>query len=432
MRQLRNLILFAALVVLCVMYSGQIIRWILLGIDILQPFAVGGMIAFVLNLPMKFAEERLLGRWRGKTADKLRRPVSLLISMVFVAVLLVIVMMAVVPQLGRTINDLGQKIPEFFNQVLAWLEDLSRQYPQLRQYLGPLVDSEASLEQSWASLDQLLAGLAQFMKEGGASVITTTIGVASGIIGTFVKGIISFIFALYILAAKEKLADQGKRILRAFAPERIEKGVLYLCSLLYRNFSHFITGQCLEAVILGTIFVVTMSILQMPYAIMIGVLIAFTALIPVVGAFIGCIVGAFLILVDTPEMAFWFVVLFLVIQQIEGNLIYPRVVGESVGLPAIWVLAAVSVGGSLFGFAGMLLFIPLVSTGYMLLRDEVNARNRRDGEAEKSCGTSPAADAAEGSKGKEPETAGSRRKNGEEKGETQNPSRQEYAEPERE
>lgn len=377
MRQIRNLILFAAVVVLCVMYSGQIVRWIFLGIDILEPFAVGGMIAFVLNLPMKFVEERLLGRWKGKAADKLRRPLSLLAAIVFVAVLIVIVVMAVLPQLGRTINDLGQKIPEFFQQVVAWLGDLERQYPQLGQYLGPFLDSGESLEQSWASMDQLAARLMDFLKEGGVSVITTTIGVASGIIGTFVKGIISFIFALYILAAKEKLADQGKRILHAFAPEKVEKGTLSLCSLLYRNFSHFITGQCVEAVIIGTIFVITMSLFRMPYAVMIGVLIAFTALIPVVGAFIGCILGAFLILVDAPEMAFWFVVLFLIIQQIEGNLIYPRVVGESVELPAIWVLAAVSVGGSLFGFAGMLVFIPLVSTGYMLLRDEVNARNRR-------------------------------------------------------
>ena len=376
-RQIRNLILFAAVVVLCVMYSGQIVRWIFLGIDILEPFAVGGMIAFVLNLPMKFVEERLLGRWKGKAADKLRRPLSLLAAIVFVAVLIVIVVMAVLPQLGRTINDLGQKIPEFFQQVVAWLGDLERQYPQLGQYLGPFLDSGESLEQSWASMDQLAARLMDFLKEGVVSVITTTIGVASGIIGTFVKGIISFIFALYILAAKEKLADQGKRILHAFAPEKVEKGTLSLCSLLYRNFSHFITGQCVEAVIIGTIFVITMSLFRMPYAVMIGVLIAFTALIPVVGAFIGCILGAFLILVDAPEMAFWFVVLFLIIQQIEGNLIYPRVVGESVGLPAIWVLAAVSVGGSLFGFAGMLVFIPLVSTGYMLLRDEVNARNRR-------------------------------------------------------
>lgn len=376
-RQIRNLILFAAVVVLCVMYSGQIVRWIFLGIDILEPFAVGGMIAFVLNLPMKFVEERLLGRWKGKAADKLRRPLSLLAAIVFVAVLIVIVVMAVLPQLGRTINDLGQKIPEFFQQVVAWLGDLERQYPQLGQYLGPFLDSGESLEQSWDSMDQLAARLMDFLKEGGVSVITTTIGVASGIIGTFVKGIISFIFALYILAAKEKLADQGKRILHAFAPEKVEKGTLSLCSLLYRNFSHFITGQCVEAVIIGTIFVITMSLFRMPYAVMIGVLIAFTALIPVVGAFIGCILGAFLILVDAPEMAFWFVVLFLIIQQIEGNLIYPRVVGESVGLPAIWVLAAVSVGGSLFGFVGMLVFIPLVSTGYMLLRDEVNARNRR-------------------------------------------------------
>lgn len=423
-RQIRNLILFAAAVVLCVMHSGQIARLILLGIDILQPFAVGGMIAFVLNLPMKFVEERLLGKWRGRTADKLRRPVSLLAGMVFVAALFAVVMMAVIPQLGRTINDLGQKIPEFFDQVMVWLEDLSRQYPQLGQYLEPFLGSGGSLEQSWASLDQPLNRLIDFLKEGGVSVITTTIGVASGIIGTFVKGIISFIFALYILAAKEKLADQGKRILHAFAPERVEKSVLHLCSLLYRNFSHFITGQCLEAVIIGTIFVITMSVLRMPYAVMIGVLIAFTALIPVVGAFIGCILGAFLILVDTPEMAFWFVVLFLVIQQIEGNLIYPRVVGESVGLPAIWVLAAVSVGGSLFGFAGMLLFIPLVSTGYMLLRDEVNARNRRrDGREKGNCD----ADSDNGCSGN---TGSGVTEEKERK--VENSPRREHAEPERE
>ena len=150
-----------------------------------------------------------------------------------------------------------------------------------------------------------------------------------------------------------------------------------VCSMLYRNFSNFISGQCLEAVILGMMFVVTMTILGMPYAILVGMLISFTALIPIVGAFIGCFVGAFLILVDTPQKALWFIILFLLLQQIEGNLIYPKVVGSSVGLPAIWVLMAVSVGGSLFGIFGMLSFIPLVSTFYMLLRDDVNERNER-------------------------------------------------------
>lgn len=147
--------------------------------------------------------------------------------------------------------------------------------------------------------------------------------------------------------------------------------------LLYVNFSNFVSGQCLEAVILGGMFVVSMTIFQLPYTMMVGVLIAFTALIPIVGAFIGCFVGAFLIFVDNPIRAVVFVVLFLVLQQIEGNLIYPKVVGNKVGLPAIWVLAAVSIGGSLFGIPGMLFFIPLVSTVYILIRDSVNERNRQ-------------------------------------------------------
>ena len=148
-----------------------------------------------------------------------------------------------------------------------------------------------------------------------------------------------------------------------------------MCGLLHTNFSHFITGQCTEAVILGLMFVITMTLFRFDYAVMIGVLIAFTALIPIVGAFIGCFIGAFLMLVDDPVRAFWFLILFVVLQQIEGNLIYPHVVGNSVGLPSIWVLAAVSVGGSLMGVFGMLVFIPLLSTVYVLLKEDVNKRN---------------------------------------------------------
>ena len=149
-----------------------------------------------------------------------------------------------------------------------------------------------------------------------------------------------------------------------------------MCGLLHTNFSHFITGQCTEAVILGLMFVITMTLFRFDYAVMIGVLIAFTALIPIVGAFIGCFIGAFLMLVDDPVRAFWFLILFVVLQQIEGNLIYPHVVGNSVGLPSIWVLAAVTIGGSLMGVFGMLVFIPLLSTVYMLLREDVNKKNK--------------------------------------------------------
>ena len=208
-------------------------------------------------------------------------------------------------------------------------------------------------------------------------MLNSTIGIASSVVSGFTNLFIGLVFSVYVLAQKEKLAGQVKRVLSAFLPEKINNSVLYVCALLNKNFTNFITGQCLEAVILGTMFVIAMTIFRMPYAVMIGVLIAFTALIPIVGAFIGCVVGAFLILLVNPWKALAFIVLFLVLQQIEGNLIYPRVVGSSVGLPAMWVLVAVTIGGSLFGIMGMLVFIPLISTVYALLRECVNRRNEK-------------------------------------------------------
>ena len=257
-------------------------------------------------------------------------------------------------------------------EKLKELEKLTIQYPELAKQ----VENLEELNLDW---DTALDNMVDFMKNGAVDMLNSTVSVASGIISGIVNAVISFIFALYILAQKERLADQGKRILTAYLPGNVSGRVLEICSLLYRNFSSFITGQCLEAVILGAMFVVSMSIFRMPYALMVGVLIAFTALIPIVGAFIGCAVGAFLILIDNPLLALWFVILFLVLQQVEGNLIYPHVVGSSVGLPSIWVLAAASVGGSLMGIVGMLVFIPLTSVLYTLFREFVNGRLKRKG-----------------------------------------------------
>ena len=173
---------------------------------------------------------------------------------------------------------------------------------------------------------------------------------------------------------KERLGRQVRKVLQAFMPAKRVARVIYICSLSYRTFSNFITGQCIEAVILGTMFFIVMSIFQFPYALLVGVLIAFTALIPIFGAFIGCIVGALLILMVNPMQALMFVIMFLILQQIEGNLIYPHVVGNSVGLPSIWVLVAVTLGGNLMGVAGMLIFIPLMSVAYALFREWVYRR----------------------------------------------------------
>ncbi len=368
LRQIRHLMLLAALLILALIYSNQVFQGIGFLFGIFSPFLIGGAIAFVLNIPMKAFEEKMLASWKGKSARSCKRPLCLVLSIVAVALVITVVIGTVVPQVASTASEVGKKIPAFMEQVMEELDLLTKKYPELTNQINKL-----DLEKiNW---DSMLNSIFDFLRNGAGDMLNSTVTVASGIISGIVNVVISFIFALYILAQKERLEDQGRRIISAYLPEAAGRKTLEVCSLLYRNFSSFITGQCLEAVILGFMFVISMSVFRMPYALMIGVLIAFTALIPIVGAFIGCAVGAFLILIDNPLQALWFIILFLILQQIEGNLIYPKVVGNSVGLPAIWVLMAVSVGGSLMGISGMLLFIPLMSTGYTLLRESVNKKN---------------------------------------------------------
>ena len=227
--------------------------------------------------------------------------------------------------------------------------------------------------------DKVLNGIMSFFKNGAGSVLGSTFTVAKNIVSGVTTFVIAFVFACYILLQKERLNIQIRKVMYAYLKNEYVEKILDVCSLTYKTFSSFLTGQCVEAVILGAMFVVTMTVFRLPYALLVGVLIAFTALIPIFGAFIGCVVGAFLILMVAPMKAVIFVIMFLVLQQIEGNLIYPRVVGGSVGLPSIWVLAAVSIGGSLMGVVGMLVFIPIVSVIYTLLRNDVYGQLAKKG-----------------------------------------------------
>lgn len=367
-RQIRGIILFLAAVVLLIMYSGKVLAGIGMLLDIMMPFLAGGAIAFVLNIPMRAIEERLLGRWKGRVARVLKRPVSLILAIIFIAAILTFVIMTAVPKLQETVGLLGIQIPAFAKRLMQWLEEIADSNPFLLEKLNEL--EEVKID--WNSLFDKVSG---FLTTGMGSVLNSAVTVAGSIIGGTVNTFIAIVFAIYILSQKEKLANQGDRILSAYFSEKTRAKAEKVLALLYKNFSSFISGQCMEAVILGSMFVIVMTILGFPYALLIGVLIAFLALIPIVGAFVGCFLGALLILMNDPVQAFWFVIMFLILQQIEGNLIYPHVVGNSVGLPSLWVLAAVSVGGSLFGVVGMLCFIPLVSTGYALLRESVNSRN---------------------------------------------------------
>lgn len=375
-KQIRGLILFVAVVILLIIYSGSVLEGLQMLLGMLVPFLTGGAIAFVLNLPLRTIENKLMKKWNGKVTGRLKRPLSILLSIVFVLLILTLVIYTVVPAIKETVGLLTVQIPIFAGQVIDRMEKLAADYPDMLVKLQQLENMEVDWE-------VMFSKVSSFLTNGMGNVLTSAFSVASSIIGGVVNTFIAFVFAIYILAQKEKLASQGQRILHAYLNEKLCARVNHVLKLLHRNFSNFITGQCMEAVILGCMFIIVLSIFQFKYALLIGVLIAFLSLIPIVGAFVGCFLSAFLLLMDNPVRALWFVVIFLILQQIEGNLIYPHVVGGSVGLPSIWVLVAVSIGGSLFGVLGMLCFIPLVSTAYSLLRESVNRRNlvKQKGEA---------------------------------------------------
>ena len=323
-------------------------------LSMLSPFLLGGAMAFILNVPMRTIER---GVFRG-AAGKVRRPLSLLLTLIAVIGVLVLASCVIGPGIGEAASSITAQIPYAIQRLQNHLEQLSAYLPQLQEYLG-------TLDFNWATISKRALEIAQAWGSGLVNSGGVLIGgVVSGV-STFV---IALIFSFYILLQKEKLSRQGRQVLYALLPERGADRALESLRLSERTFSSFLSGQCLEAVILGTLFVISMTIFRLPYALLVGVLISLTALIPIVGAFIGCAVGALLIAVTDPWKALLFIVLFLVLQQVEGNLIYPHVVGSSVGLPSIWVLAAVTLGGKLMGIVGMLFFIPLCSVFYALFR----------------------------------------------------------------
>ncbi len=363
-KKIRGLILFTVVVVVAGVNYRRLFDVAAALFHITWPFILGAAIAFILNVPMRNIERHMT--IFGKNS-KLRRPLSLVMTIFLVAGILFLVTFVVTPQLVKTFLNLQSSVPLFFAGVQAEAERLFASYPQMLEYLN-------NVEIDW---QQILQDMVAFLKSGAGTMLNTTFSAAISIVSGVSTFLIGFIFAIYILLQKETLGRQVKKLLNAFLPEAVTKRVVEITALTERTFSSFLTGQCVEAVILGTMFFIALSLLRLPYALLIGVLIAFTALIPIFGAFVGLGVGVFLMLMVDPMDALIFTITFFVLQQIEGNLIYPYVVGNSVGLPSIWVLVAVTLGGSMMGIVGMLIFIPLCSVLYALLRDEVNVREIR-------------------------------------------------------
>ena len=368
-KKIRELIVFTALLVVA-LWKFDVVLGVLKTIwDIIFPFVLGGAIAFLTNVPMSFLEKKIFEKVKkkNKIVRKLKRPISLILTIVLVVGVIALVMFGVIPQLTRTMGTLVTSINDFIPQMQSWIGDFFHN----NQEIMNLVD------QIEFDPDQAIKWGISLLGNGAGNMMNTTMSAVSSIVSGVATFFIAFSFACYILFQKEKLHIQIRKVFFAFLPRQKADAFLKVCSLTYRTFANFLAGQCLEAVILGSMFVVTLSILRMPYALLIGVLIAFTALIPIFGAFIGCAVGSFLIFMVSPQQAILFVIVFLVLQQIEGNLIYPHVVGESVGLPSIWVLAAVTIGGNLMGIVGMLVFIPMLSVLYTIFREFVYLRLKK-------------------------------------------------------
>ena len=368
-KKIRELIVFTALLVVA-LWKFDVVLGVLKTIwDIIFPFVFGGAIAFLTNVPMSFLEKKIFEnvKKKNKIVRKLKRPISLILTIVLVVGVIVLVMFGVIPQLTRTMGTLVTSINDFIPQMQSWIGEFFHN----NQEIMNLVD------QIEFDPDQAIKWGISLLGNGAGNMMNTTMSAVGSIVSGVATFFIAFSFACYILFQKEKLHIQIRKVFFAFLPRQKADTFLKVCSLTYRTFANFLAGQCLEAVILGSMFVVTLSILRMPYALLIGILIAFTALIPIFGAFIGCAVGSFLIFMVNPQQAILFVIVFLVLQQIEGNLIYPYVVGESVGLPSIWVLAAVTIGGNLMGIVGMLVFIPLLSVLYTIFREFVYLRLKK-------------------------------------------------------
>ena len=330
---------------------------------ILTPFILGGAIAFILNVPITKLEKHMFKKpkYQNEKWNGIRRALAMVIVIILTLVAIVAIILLVVPELSKTIVNLAQQVPEGLEKLSKWLAKSTAKYPEVSEKISNFTKNS----------EKAINTMLSYLSSKGSSIISGGFGVITGILSTVTTIFIGFIFSIYLLGNKDKLALQAKKIIYAMLSEERADKLLRIARLSNRTFGNFISGQCLNAFMLGCEFIIVLSILQMPYALLIGILCMLCALIPILGAFIGLAIGSLLILLVSPVKALVFAIVFTALLQIEANLFYPHVVGSSVGLPGMWVLMSVNVGGSLFGLVGMLILIPVASVLYTLFREHV-------------------------------------------------------------
>lgn len=353
---------------LCVRYWDNLTGLTALALNAAAPLIMGGAIAYFVNIIMSFFERHYVKKCRFQVIMKQKRLICMILAFLSLIGIIFLIFNLVLPELINCIKELVQEGPAAIESIYAALKDNT----DLAQY-ADILDRNVTLNQ--AALEEKLSQAVGMLINGVGGVVNSVFLAVTSVVSAIVTLVVGLIFSIYLLLGKERFGRQIKLVICTYLPKGHKK-LFYVLDTVNRSFHSFIVGQCTEAVILGSLCMVGMWILRFPYAVMIGVLIGFTALIPIAGAYIGAGVGAFMIFTVSPLKAVLFLVFIVVLQQLEGNLIYPRVVGNSIGLPGIWVLAAITIGGGILGIGGMLLAVPLTAAAYQLLRDDVHARNR--------------------------------------------------------
>ena len=354
----------AGLIVLAIVNFDRLKNIFSYLLTISMPIILGFIIAYVLNIPMVMLEKLYFPNSDSIVIKKTRRPVSILVSIIIITIVLIFILNLVIPQLISVFGRIIEIIPLLANGIQNWVIENEEIFP-------PLAEFAEAFKIDWQNIVTNMISIANRFT---TNIIETTLSTVGSVFSIVVNLFLSLMISLYVLMSKETLGRQFKILSETYLPERGHKGLMYVLEVTDFSFRHFITGEVLEALILGSLVTVGMWIFQFPYASMIGALTGVTALIPVLGAYISGAIGFIMIFVDSPIQALTFIVFIIVIQQLEGNLIYPRVVGGSIGLPGLWVLISITIGGGLLGIWGMLLAVPLVSTLFKLLKNDIEYR----------------------------------------------------------
>lgn len=363
-KRLIQLVVLAAVLILFIKYSDWFLGALSLAGSVIRPLITGCIIAYILNIPVSMIEKAPGFRSASSPLYRIRRPVSIIGSLVIISTIIALIILIVIPQLIQAVGVLTDEIPRAVSSLVVWISSSDRDWPRLQNLLE-------SLNLNWAQLFQRAVSQ---LTSGLSNIFSSTVSLI-GTVGSFiVTFVVALIFSFYLLAGKERLFAQVRSVAQTYLKEKYYRPVSLFLGTAHDTFTKFIVGQCTEAVILGVLCTLGMFLFRFPYAAMIGTLIGATALLPVVGAYLGAFIGAFMIFTVDPLRAVGFLVFIVILQQIEGNLIYPRVVGSSVGLPGIWVLCAVTIGGGFGGIVGMLFAVPVTATVYKLVQRDVRAK----------------------------------------------------------